>query len=253
MHAFFRQLSAEQKKTAHKKIWLVPSAFLLFQTLWWTFQMSHASQQDFQTGYLMSFYHFPIMNTLLLPLMIAVIASRLCDMEIKGDTLKSLYTLQHPSSFFNFKYLNGLKYLLFFTAGQGILLVISGKLCNFTDPFPPSMFALHLTSTFAVSAVLLLIQQTLSLLSDNQMMPLVVGLSGCFAGLFSMFFPQKISLLILWYYYGAFPTVWMDWNRESKITHFYKQPFPAKRFFLFLLAGILIYFICRTITVKKER
>ena len=39
-----------------------------------------------------------------MPVMVAVIASRLCDMEIKGGTLKLLFTLSavHPSIIVNY-------------------------------------------------------------------------------------------------------------------------------------------------------
>lgn len=252
MNPLCRQLTAEQKKAARKKIWLVPLGFLSFLSLWWLWQLAHSSASDLSDGYLMAFYHFPMMNTMLLPMMTAVIGSRLCDMEIKGDTLKLLYTMQKKTCFFDCKYLMGLKYLLVFVLGQGALILISGRMKGFGTPFKQSMFLEYLAITFFVSAVLLAIQQTLSLLSDHQLMPLVVGLAGCFLGLFSMFFPERIALLIIWYYYGAFQTVGMDWDRATRISTFYEIDFPAQRFFLFLVFGMIVYIICRTVTTRKE-
>ena len=64
--------------------------------------------------------------------MVAVIASRLCDMEIKGGTLKLLFTLQRRSSFYNCKLLCGMKYLLIFTLGEVVLILACGQIFHFT-------------------------------------------------------------------------------------------------------------------------
>ncbi len=250
--SIIRQLSAEQKKARRRKIWLVPLGFLLFEHLWIFWLLTHAYAEELVTGYLMLFYQFPVMNTLILPLMIAVIASRLSDMEVKGDTLKLLYTLQSPTSFFACKYLSGIKYLLFFTAGNGMLIPIFGKIFGFGNPMKASMFFSYLAVTLCTGMILLAIQQTLSLVSNSQIMPLAVGLAGSFLGLFSLFFPAPFARLVIWGYFAAFPCVRMNWDRNTKITEFYEVPFPLFPFLAFAAAGILIYMLCRTITIKKE-
>lgn len=249
---YLREWKAEQQKARRRRIWLVPLGFLAFQILWSIWQLNTASPDDLETGYLMLFYGLPMINAILLPIMTAVIASRLCDMEIKGDTLKLLYTMQRRTGFFDCKYLAGLKYLLLFTLGQGLLILISGKLYHFGEPLKPVMLLENLAVVFCVSAVLLSIQQVLSLFSDNQIMPLVVGLAGSFLGLFSMFFPASVARLILWGYYAGFPTASMNWDRQTRIMEYYEVPFPLSSFLLFLLAGIVIFLVCRTIIIKKE-
>lgn len=250
--SFLRQWRAEQKKARHRHIWLVPLAFGGFELIWAIWQLNSASPRDLLNGYRMYFFDLPMLNAILLPLMISVIASRLCDMEIKGDTLKLLYTMQKRSAFYDCKYLAGLKYIALFVLGQGAGLLALGRLYRFGDPLKVPMLLEYLAVTFSVSAVLLAIQQLLSLLSDNQIMPLVVGLAGSFLGLFSMFFPASVSHLILWGYYARFPTVVMDWDRDTRITTYYEVPFPLTDFLLFLLAGAVICAVCRTIVLKKE-
>ncbi|MCI8321839.1 MAG: ABC transporter permease subunit [Dorea sp.] len=247
-----RELSAEQRKIRRRKIWLVPSGFLLFESFWMTWQLSNAHEEELMTGYLLLFYALPIMNTIIMPTMIAVIASRICDMEIKGNTLKLLYTLQKPSGFFDCKYLSGLKYLFFFTLGHGILILTAGNIFRFGEPLKTSMLAAYLAVTFCTGMILLTAQQTLSLLSNSQMMPLVIGLAGSFLGLFSLFFPAPLARLVIWGYFAAFPCVRMDWDRTSRITDYYEVPFPLQEFLVFAVSGILIYIICRTISCKKE-
>ena len=84
-------------------------------------------------GYSYILYQLPLLNVVLLPVMTAVIASRLCDMEIKGNTLKQLYTLQKRSSFYDWKFIHELKYLLAFTIGEGIMIPLMGAFCHFTQ------------------------------------------------------------------------------------------------------------------------
>ena len=249
---FIRQMRAEKLKARHKKAILVPLGFLLFQILWAIWQISSMDPQELPDGYMMFLYQLPPMNAIMLPLMLSVIASRICDMEVKGDTMKILFTLQKRTGFFDCKYLTCLKYLLVFVAGQGVMLPVLGTVNHFGS-LKISLYLLYLLVTFTVSAVILCIQQFLSLVSENQLLPLGVGLAGCFLGLFSMFFPAPVARLILWGYYSVFACVGMDWDSEiNKILGYYEIPFPTVSFLLFLAAGILIYLICRTIIQKKE-
>lgn len=247
----YRQMRAEHQKTCHTKALLVPLSFLGFELLWLLWQFNSMKPDEISSGYPMLFYQLPLMNALLLPLMLSVITSRVCDMEVKGDTLKILYTIQRQSSFFNCKYLNGFRYLFVFIFGQGFLILFFGITKNFGG-FRIKDFLLYLLTVLVVSAVILVIQQTLSLISDNQFLPLGIGLAGSFLGLFSIFFPASVSHFILWGYYAAFSTVGMNWDKNTRITDYYEIPFPTFKFILFLAAGICIYLICRTIITKKE-
>ncbi len=249
---FTMQLRAERLKGRRRHLLLIPFLFLLFQILWAFWQLNRATPEELNTGYLLLLHHLPMMNTILLPMMAAVIASRLCDMEIKGDTLKLLYTMQKQTSLFDCKYLAGLKYLIAFTFAQGLLIVGLGTSYHFGESLKWSMLIEHLAVTLSVSAALLAIQQALSLLSASQILPLASGLAGCFLGLFSLFFPPLIARLFIWGYYAAFSSASMDWERNAKIVHYYETPFPTAGFFLFLAAVIIIYLLCRTITARKE-
>lgn len=244
-------MHAEHQKVKHTKALLVPLGFLGFYFLWTMWQISSMKPDEFRTGYTMLFYQLPVMNAILLPLMISVTASRICDMEVKGDTLKLLYTIQKPGSFFDCKYLNGFRYLVFFTFGQGLLILFFGSIKKFGG-FRASDFFLYLLTVLTVSAVILIIQQTLSLLSENQLFPLGIGIAGSFLGLFSMFFPAPVARFVLWGYYAVFSTVGMDWNKDTRIIHYYEIPFPIRKFILFLAFGIFVFLLCRIVFTKKE-
>ena len=249
---FIRQMRAEKLKARNKKAVLVPLGFLAFDFLWAIWQVSSMDPGELPDGYMMFFYQLPTMNVILLPLMISVIASRICDMEVKGDTMKLLFTLQKRTGFFDCKYLTCMKYLLVFVAGQGIMLPVLGNVYHF-GRLKLSLLFLHMLVTLAVSAVILCIQQFLYLLSENQLLPLAVGIAGCFLGLFSMFFPAPVARLVLWGYYAVFACVGMDWDADiNKILGYYEIPFPTVSFLLFLAAGAVLYLICRAIIIKKE-
>lgn len=246
-----RQIRAEHKKLRHTKAFLVPLGFLIFETLWTMWQINSAKSSDISQGYLMMFYNLPIINTILMPLMISVIASRVCDMEVKGDTLKILYTMQKQGSFFDFKYLSCLRYITFFIIGQGIMILFLGTV-EHLGAFSLSRFFIYLITVFAVSAVVLSIQQTLSLVSHSQLLPLGIGIVGSFLGLFSLFFQKPVAYLVLWGYYANFSMIGMNWDPDTRIIDYYVISFPLSRFLIFLAAGVLIYMICRMIVVKKE-
>lgn len=250
--SFARLWKAEQKKAKGRLIWSLPAGFLLFETLWLLWIVQKAHPEEIYSGYLMLFYNLPLLNTILFPIMIAVISSRLCDMEIKGETLKILYTVQSRDSFFHCKYLSGIKYLLLFIIGQSISILWIGYGFHFVQPLKWSMLLSHILSTLLVSAVLLCIQQCLSLLSNNQILPMIIGLAGSFLGLFSLFFPAAVTRLVLWGYYAIFTPIVIDWDEATRISTYYETAFPIKIWVFFLLFAIFVYIFCKTIFTKKE-
>lgn len=125
---------AERKKQRYRKIWLVPLGFLVILGLWISVSMRNFTQKDLAKGYQYLFYQLSLLNAIFIPVMLAVIASRLCDMEIKGNTLKLLYTLEQPGRFFDFKFLAEVKYLLCFSSGEILVILLLGKLFRVTEP-----------------------------------------------------------------------------------------------------------------------
>lgn len=247
-----RQLQAERRKGRKRYVILIPLIFLMFQALWGIWQLGYASPDEIDAGYFLLFHHLPIMNTILLPMMAAVIASRLCDMEIKGDTLKLLYTMEKETAFFYCKYLAGVWYLLLFTLGQGIMILALGRFYDFGHGLKWLMLFEYLAVTLLVSSLLLVIQQTLSLLSSSQILPLATGLTGCFLGLFSLFLPAPAARLFVWGYYAAFPVAAMEWEPSTRVCCYYEVPFPGLFFLLFLIGSFGIYELCKFLTTRKE-
>ena len=247
-----QELKAEQKKLKGRKAALVPLGFTFFMFLWSFWIVRNPSAEDLACGYSSLLYQYAVMNTILIPTMIAVIASRICDMEIKGDTMKILFTLQKRNHFFDCKFIMGMKYLLLYILGQGAVILAFGRGYGFTEELPLPNFLLHLCGTAAVGAALLLLQQVLSLFFDNQILPMIVGLAGSFLGLFSMFFPEAVTRLVLWAYFVVFCTVKMDWDSTTRITEYYLVKFPTVFFLIFLAVLAAAYIMCRIALQRKE-
>lgn len=247
-----RTMKAETMKYRHRRIFLIPLCFLGFLLVWSLWNLQPENALDLAQGHLYCFYYFPTINVILYPVFIGVLASRLCDMEIKGETLKLLYTLQERKTFYLCKYLSGLWYLFLTTLAEIAMILGIRELYHFSEKIPLHMLLQFGLTTFFVSAALLSVQQMLSLLSSNQILPLSAGLAGSFVGLFSLFFPKAVSRFVLWGYYGYFHFIHMDWNRETRISHYNELPFPWTEFIFFILFTIVLWLICRAITLRKE-
>ena len=248
----FCELKAEAMKQKGKRNILVPVAFLALLFFWTLFLLKGIKQEELPFGYFSLLYQYPVMNAILVPLMVSVTASRICDMEVKGDTMKILFTLEKRGHFFDCKFLMGMKYLVLFFVGQTALIPLSGKLFGFTQEIPWKHLLLFFISGFSVATALLLLQEILSLFSHNQILPLIVGLAGSFLGLFSLFFPENIMKLVLWGYFAAFSTTGMNWDKTTRISTYYEIPFPVSIFLLFLVFCTAAFLLCRTLIQKKE-
>ena len=124
--------------------------------------------------------------------------------------------------------------------------------CHFTQKLPLPLVFLHVGTTTLVSLVLLTLQHFLSLMSSNQILPLLVGLSDRFWGCSPCFFRPERRGFILWGYFSAFSPYGMDYDSQTRVMSFYRIPFPTETFVLFILFGLLFFVVCRTVFVKKE-
>lgn len=251
--SFFTSFLVECKKQKHKKHFLFLLFFISIQFLWGFYAQRPTNDNDLKQGYLSCFYFFTILNTIIYPIFIAVMASRLCDMEIKGDTLKLLYTLQEKEHFYDCKYFISLILASLTILAEAFCILILGKYYHFEDIVSLKTMPIFLFSTLLVVSALLSIQQALSLLSQNQILPLLVGLIGSFLGLFSLFFPTRFARLILFGYFSAFLKIKTDWNRQTRFVRYYDNGVDIPLLLCFFLFSVGLYFFCRWITVKREQ
>ncbi len=248
-----REWKTEWIKVRHRKIGLLVLAFLALTFFWANWGLSDALQSQIQDGYRMCFLQFSIIDTVLLPTMTAMLASRLCDAEVKGGTLKLLCTMERKSRLFDMKLLMGAVYLGAFVGGQLLMILAIGKIYGFGRPMEPRHVVYYVAEVFVVSLAVLLLQQVLSFFYENQIVPLAVGLFGSFVGLFAWFFPgNPLRLLFLWGYYSLLCFINMDWDEAARIVTYYDVPFETGYFILLLAVFTVGFAVGRCLFLRKE-
>jgi hypothetical protein len=247
-----KALTMEFYKLRRRKVWLIVALMIGVQLMWAlrTFTNIDASRLDH--GWLYCLYQFPILNAIMMPVIAAVVASRISDMEHKGQTLKLIKTIMPAGRLFDAKFLCGSVYMVSAALLQLLIVVAAGIVKGFGGDVPVVRLGCYFIFTVAVSLTILLFQQILSLMFANQMISLSVGLIGSFAGLFIMFFPQGLERFILWGYYGVLMSVGMDWNSTSRIANYYWTPIDWPGIISLLIMFSAIYIVGRTLFVRKE-
>jgi hypothetical protein len=247
-----RALFVEVYKTRRKKVWLIIAALIAAQCLWALWSFSRMDAQDLRQGWLYSFYQFPLLNSIMMPVIAAVVASRLSDMEHKGQTLRLLNTIMPAGRLFDVKFLSGAVYIVIAAALQLFVILLAGYAYGFEGAAPVQLCLYYFLFTIAVSLTILLLQQVISLLFVNQMVALSIGLVGAFTGLFSLYFPPQFGKLILWGYYGVLMFIHMDWDPATRVSTL--STIPVDWFGFVLLVGqfCILYFVGRTLFARKE-
>lgn len=244
---------AEIRKAKGRFIWGALFGVLLLDFVWMYWIFSRADEAELAEGYYQLLMNLPLINTITVPVMAAVVASRLCDMENKGNTYKLLCTLQEKSGILRSKFLLGGLYILCFSILQLGLILFLVRIYRIPQELQAEQMGYFFFSTFVTSTVLLLLQEILSLMMDNQVYPLFIGIIGTFIGLFSWFFPNlPFRYLIPWGYYCVGCTINNTWNPTTRIMHLYTIPFSCGGFAALLLFAAALYLYGRNLFLKKE-
>lgn len=250
MHLF----QTELKKIRHRHIGLIYLGALLFIFAWIFWAMGQMEKSEISgQGYYYLLLCIPLINAIVLPIILACAESRLCDIELKGNTFKMLCTMQPRHSIYHVKLAVSVLYLLLFTLAETAIIPFLCWYYQVSQTAPMKEIALFSFSTFTVSLVLILLQQSLSLLSENQLFPLFLGVGGTFVGLFSWFFPDlPIRYFLPWGYYCVGTSVNQLYDEAARTSIYYPIPFPKEIFFCFMLFGVLVYLIGKGCFMKKE-
>ena len=247
-----RELKIELMKIKRRSVWLVLLALWVIQSLylfWGTMNLEEKKQ-----GWLMILYQLPLLNGIMMPTVMAVMASRLTDTEHKGNMWKLLETIQQKNRIYWNKALCGFLFILSFCILQMLSALIAGIYKGYEGMPEFWAYGLYFTETFCISLGLYLLQMMLSVIFQNQMIALAIGLCGSMAGLFLMFMPQWkiLRYLIIWGNYGATMFVGGDWNRETRITTFYYMNIDKIAVCLSILWIFVFYFIGKRLFTRME-
>ena len=178
-------------------------------------------------GYSALLYALPIMNAVVMPVGMAALASRIWDVENRGNTCKLLFTLQSRASLYGGKILLGAAELLLLCVLElAGIFALSGWL-QFTQPLDIGRLAWLFACTFVVSMALFFLSLCISMAFAAQAATLAVGLDGALVGLFSAFFPPPLGYLTPWGYYIALSAMGYTRDEATRVTTYLPQPLPV--------------------------
>ena len=225
--------------------------FVLLWAGWIDSSRDAAALRDFYTASTIDLLE---LNGIFLPVSLAVIASRLMDLETKGNTLKLLCTVQPKSGIFLHKLLLAALHLFFFFALEAAGIRALGAALGVTQPFPALDYLRLEGVAFLTSLLILLLQFFLSLRLENQLYPLFVGLVGSFVGLFSMLLPMdnRWHYFLPWTYFLIGASVKMDFNEATQKVSFPRVPFDTRGLLILLAFTAVAFLAVRRAFLKKE-
>lgn len=245
-------LHAEWQKARRRHDLVLCLAFAVILYLWLG-STAPTGQDELANAYSALFYGVPIINTILLPVLMAVLASRLWDVEVKGYTAKLLYTLQSRSSLFFGKAVFGLGEIVLMVALEAAVLLLLGHTQGYTEAFPSGQFAYLNLCTLTVCIMLYFLELLLALCFSNPLPAVCVGIIGALLGLFSAFMPQIASYFVPWGYFVPLCSYEVKvWDQASHTVLYGTRPCNwGLLVFTFGLA-VFLFGVCWRVMCNKE-
>ncbi len=237
-------LKAEWQKNRGRRLGLTAGAILLFGCVIAFYGKYEGDSAVFfkNNGYMLLLYQLPLITAMVFPLLSAVVASRLCELEHKGQNLKALCTMAERGKLFDVKLCYGLGIVLLSVLLFCAAAVVYGWIEGFTEEFPYKLYLYFFLCTALSSAETYMLQHSMSLLIKNQAVALSVAAFGIFCGLFSMFLPYpQLRLALPYGGYGALQFVGMfGWTKETRYANAYFEVSPPDIRALLIVLGITV-------------
>lgn len=236
-----KEFCLEVRKLRHRHILVL---FLITFTLifaWMCWCLKDIDSSKTNDIFAVIFMNLLLMNTILCPIVIAALASRMCDMEQSGNTYKWLCTIQKPEHIYRGKVMVGGAVLAGFNLLQTIL---SGLLSTLYSTVPLQHLAELFLTLFLTSLCIFILQLNLSLRFTNQLTPIFISIGGTFAGLFSWFLNRwPLRFLIPWGYYAALCNTGFVYDEFSRYSTYYWDSYPVLWGIVLLaaIAGLYCY------------
>ena len=208
--------------------------------------------EELAQGWMQLVYTLLLVDAITLPLTMAALASRTCELEHKENTWKLLETLARPQALYRAKLTWGAILILGMLVVEMALFVCFGLALGFPREIPWGKLGLTVGNVFLVSLGIYALQLGLSLRFVNQAAPLAVGILGSFAGLFILFFPQWAQRCLPWGYYGVLLQAEMLWDPVTHhVSYAWLHTAPSDYGLLALWLVVLFAFSYR-VFVRKE-
>lgn len=222
-----KTLKLEFYKIKRRKVWLTMFAMLSVQLLWGLWALRNPKDWELESGWLSLLYFLPLLDGIMVPTMVSVLASRLADVEHKGNTYKQLETLRSAGSLYHAKAVCGCIIIAALFTVQFAFFIALGYHLGYAGSPDVKHYLLSYALTLASNISLFLLQLALSMLFANQMIPLVAGLGGSMAALLLMFVTTYSFLP--WGGNLSAALVMSDWDKTTRISTYYYRAFsPAE-------------------------
>ncbi|RXZ80909.1 ABC transporter permease [Paenibacillaceae bacterium] len=196
-------LLLEFYKIRRKKIGGMITLFLSAEMLWAFLSISRSiAKNPDNAGWESIIFSVASMNGLFLPIISAIVVSRICDMEHKGSTWKMLMaTNVRRGQLYAAKYGCAVTLLLYGIVAQVGLMIAFGLAKGIAEPLPAELIIRFIGGTLLTTLAITALQQWLSLAIRNQAFALCLGMLGGFIGTTASLFPAAARQLFIWSYY----------------------------------------------------
>lgn len=244
-------LGLEYFKIRRKKIWIMISLFLGVQMLWAFMSISRsiASNPDHAVWEAIIF-NISSMNGLFMPIISAIVVSRICDMEHKGATWKMLVaTNVSRGHLYAAKYICANSLLLFGILAQAVLMIAFGLVKDFPGAFPIDDLLRYIGGAMLTTLAVTALQQWISFSIKNQAFALCFGMLGGFIGMTAGLFPAGVRHMFIWSYYLDLSPVTFLYSESSST--YMAQPVDLAIVVASLMMTILFY-IAGSIHVSRQ-
>jgi len=246
-----RSLRLEFTKLRRKHV--APVVFALVgAVLGWLYLDAHQEGAGSPTGWNSLLYAAPIMNSMLLSLLAAVVASRVADVDHEANAWKELLCLQRTGSLLAAKLLCAMLIMAFAMALEVAGMVAIGQLMNFPSMPDAATWGSFLASQLASCLFLVAIVGAVAIRWESQFISIACGLSLSLAGLFSSFLPTTLQRLIPSGYFTLLSTLRIDWTGKSLKPIFHTAAFPLMDYVLIALFTIAACAIAYLSFNRKE-
>lgn len=195
-----------------------------------------------------------VINGLFFPILAAVIASRICDMEHKGNTWKLLECNNQSRRsiwFCKFTVVSMLMLLAIFI--QAITIVVYGTSAGIVQPLPVRTLLGFMLGTAMITFVVVTIQVFFSLVCVNQLLPMSIGMIGALIGFISTLLPPGIRNILIWGNYAELMVLGQDTSSGNlQSAEFVVQNINFVPLAILFAVGLAVYAVFRKRFEKYE-
>lgn len=248
-----KTLQLEFYKIKRRKVWLTMFALLAVQLLWGLWAFRNPKDRELESGWMSLLYFLSMLDGIMVPTMMSVLASRLADIEHKGNTYKQLETLRSAGSLYHAKAVCGCIIIMVLFAVQFAFFIALGYHLGYQGNPDIKYYLLSYLLKIASNLSLFLLQLALSMFFANQMIPLVAGLGGSMAALFLMYVTTSSPLP--WGGNLSAALVMSSWDESTRISTYYYRAFsPAETASVIcIFVWIVIFYITgRFVFTRRE-